>query len=289
MRFPPSTSALLLWSAFAFAVNSASADTASRLYEQGKYQESYERFKKAAEHQKDNWPLFYDLGAAAYKAGQLGEAAEAFEKAMASPDPLLQAKSLYNLGNTYYRVGEAAEKQAPQQAMPIYERSLKSFENAIAADPKDGDAKFNRDAVKKKLEELKKKQEEQKQDQQQDQQKKDQDKDKDKKEQKDPNKPESPLPPDKNDQQSNMQKPTDSKNPDSKQKQDKQSQQEAPRQEAQKDPPNQPPQSGSTNNLEKMQAQILLDNLREEERNWNFFPEVQMKDLKDAGAPAKDW
>ena len=31
------------------------------------------------------------------------------------------------------------------------------------------------------------------------------------------------------------------------------------------------------------------DDLREDERNWNFFPEVQMKDLKDAGEPAKDW
>ena len=38
-----------------------------------------------------------------------------------------------------------------------------------------------------------------------------------------------------------------------------------------------------------MQATEMLDNLREDERNWNFFPEVQMKDLKDSGEPAKDW
>jgi Ca-activated chloride channel family protein len=279
MRFPPSTSALLLWSAFAFAINSASADTASHLYEQGKYQESYERFKKAAEHQKNNWPLFYDLGAAAYKAGQLGDAAEAFEKAMASPDPLLQAKSLYNLGNTYYRIGEAAEKEAPQKAMPVYEQALKTFENAIAADPKDEDAKFNRDAVKKKLEELKKKQQQQqqKQDQQKDPQKKDQDEDKEKQDQ--------------NQQQQNQQQ--QSQKNDQKQDQQQQNQQKKDQQQGQqgKDqkPQEQPSSAGQTNNLEKMQAQILLDNLREEERNWNFFPELQVKDLKDAGAPAKDW
>ena len=33
----------------------------------------------------------------------------------------------------------------------------------------------------------------------------------------------------------------------------------------------------------------MLDNLREDEQNWNFFPEMQMKDLKDSGEPAKDW
>lgn len=249
----------------AFSVN---ADTASRLYEQGKYQESYDRFKKAAETAKDNWPLFYDLGTAAYKAGQLAEAAEAFQKAMASPDPKLQAKSLYNLGNTYYRIGEAAEQQAPQQAVPIFERSLKTFENAITADPKDEDVKFNRDLVKKKLEELKKQQEQQqKQDQQQNQQNKDQKKDDQKQDQ--------------NQQQQKQQ-------PDQQQDQQKQDQQQSQQNKDQK-PQDQPSSKGRTNDLEQMQAQILLDNLREEERNWNFFPEVQMKDLKDAGPPAKDW
>jgi hypothetical protein len=38
-----------------------------------------------------------------------------------------------------------------------------------------------------------------------------------------------------------------------------------------------------------MRAAAMLDNLREDERNWNFFPEVQMKDLKNSGEPAKDW
>ncbi len=41
--------------------------------------------------------------------------------------------------------------------------------------------------------------------------------------------------------------------------------------------------------MDKMQATEILDNLREDERNWNFFPEMQMKDLKDSSQPAKDW
>jgi hypothetical protein len=51
----------------------------------------------------------------------------------------------------------------------------------------------------------------------------------------------------------------------------------------------QPAQQAQAGNLDKQQAKALLDNLKEDERNWNFFPEVQMKDLKDSGEPAKDW
>lgn len=54
------------------AVASVRAETASRLYEQGKYAEALERYRKAAEKEAENWPLFYDLGAAAYKAGLAG-------------------------------------------------------------------------------------------------------------------------------------------------------------------------------------------------------------------------
>ena len=46
---------------------------------------------------------------------------------------------------------------------------------------------------------------------------------------------------------------------------------------------------GQPQDYDKMQAATLLDELREDERNWNFFPEVQMKGLKNSGEPAKDW
>ena len=65
-------------------------------------------------------------------------------------------------------------------------------------------------------------------------------------------------------------------------------------QQAQQDKPTKPEQqpqekNGQPQNYDKMQATAMLDDLREDERNWNFFPEVQMKDLKDSGEPAKDW
>jgi len=259
-------------------VAGAGAESASQLYEQGKYEEALEQYKKMAEGEdaKESWPLFYDLGVAAYKAGKGNDAAQAFERALSSPDPSLQQKSHYNLGNVFYRAGQSVEPQNLAGALPIYERSLKSYESALALDPNDADAKHNREVAQKKIEELKKKLEQQQQQQQGqgnsggkgDQGKQDEG----------------------NDQQGQHQRPEGEGQQQQQppQQQPPQPQQAKPKQEQQPQPIPQT-QAGQTNNFEQIQAAILLDNLREDERNWNFFPEVQMKDLQDAGEPEKDW
>ena len=214
----------------------------------------------------ESWPRIYNDGVTAYRSNDLSAAMSAFERSLASPEKELQARSLYNLGNTHYRLGQVAETQGIEKALPVYEKSLKEYEGVLAANPKDEDAKFNSELVKKKIEELKKKQQEQQQ-QQQDKQKQDK-QDNDKKDQ---------------DQQS-------------KSDQQQQQKQDKPKEDAKKPGEEQKPQEQPAqaepkpgDNLDKQRAAALLDNLREDERNWNFFPEVQMKDLKDSGQPVKDW
>jgi Ca-activated chloride channel family protein len=187
------------------------------------------------------WPRQYNAGVTAYRSNDFNSAATTFEQATASPDRMLQQKSFYNLGNTQYRQGEAH-----------WERALKSYESALALDPKDEDAKFNHEFVKKRLEELKKQQEQQQQQQQQQENQ---------------------------EQQKKEQQQQDSRKDAEAQGQPKQQKQEQPGQ----------PQPAQAGNLDKQQAKALLDNLREDERNWNFFPEVQMKDFNEGGEPAKDW
>jgi Ca-activated chloride channel family protein len=212
-----------------------------------------------------SWPVGYNNGVTAYRSNDFSSASTAFEQATASPERALQQRAYYNLGNTAYRLGEAD----PTKAQPLWERAVKSYETALALDPKDGDAKFNHEFVKKKLEELKKQQEQQQQNKQnqQDQQNQQQEQNKD------------------NQQQQQQEKQQD---PSQEQKQDQQQQpqpqnQQKPEESKPQEQPAQPQQ------LDKQEAKALLDNLREDERNWNFFPEVQMKDLKDSGEPAKDW
>jgi len=210
-----------------------------------------------------NWPVGYNAGVTAYQSNEFAAAASAFKQATAAPERALQQRAHYNLGNTTYRLGEAD----PKQAKPLWERAIKSYETALALEPKDEDAKFNRDFVKKKLEELEKQQQQQQDQKNQDQQKQKQD----------------------------QQQKSDQSQQQQDQKQDEQkSKPDQPKPDQQKSEPkdqnDQPqPQQAQASNRDKQQAAALLDNLREDERNWNFFPEVQMKDLKDAGEPEKDW
>ena len=239
----------------------------------------------------ETWPQLYNDGVTAYHSNDFSHAATLFESATASPDRALQQRALYNLGNTSYRLGEAKTPQAQQ----LWQRAIKSYESALALDPHDADAKFNQDFVKKKLEELKKRQQQQQnqQDKKQDQKKDDQQK-KQQQQQDSQNQPQKPE-----DKQSEQQKQQQQQQSQDQQKQEQQKQEQAQKEEQQKQqaqqqkesrPEQQPqPQNGQPENDEKRQAAALLDNLREDERNWNFFPEVQMKDLKDSGEPAKDW
>jgi len=199
-------------------------------------------------HAADKSPVVYNDGVRAYRTNDLPVAARTFEQATASRDRALQERALYNLGNTAYRLGEVDHTKAE----PLWQRAIKDYESAMVLDPKDEDAKFNLTFVAKKLEELKKQQDQQKQDQSQNQQQQKQQAGQDPKQQDQPK-------PQQSQQQGQSQQPQESK------------------------------AEPGKDNLGKQQAAAMLDNLREEERNWNFFPEVQMKDLKDRGAPEKDW
>ncbi len=207
-----------------------------------------------------SWPQQYNAGVAAYRSNDFARAATAFEQATASPDRTLQQRAFYNLGNTAYRLGQSD----PTKAQPLWERAIKNYESALALEPNDADAKYNLEFVKKKLEELKQQQQQQQQNQK-----------------------------NQNEQQQRQEQKQDQQQQQQQQQQSQEKQPEPPQPSEQTQPPQeqkeQPPQPVQAGNLDRQQARALLDNLREDERNWNFFPEVQMQDLKDAGEPAKDW
>jgi len=230
----------------------------------------------------ENWPRRYNEGVTAYHSNEFSRAAALFENATASRNRALQQRSFYNLGNTEYRLGQAQ----PVQAQPLWEHALKSYEAALALDPKDVDAKFNYDFVKKKLDELKTQQQEQ---QQQQNQNKQQNKNNQQKKDEEKQQPQNSK-----DQQSGQQQPQQPQQSPAQQKQDQAQKEKQPEQQAQQQKSSAPEQkaqeeNGQPEDYDKMQATALLNDLRENERTWNFFPEVQMKDLKDSGKTAKDW
>jgi len=143
----------------------ASTDTAEQDYKTGKYEDSLQNYRQAAEGQPDRNDLQYDRGAAAYKAGEFTEAEEAFRKALETPDLKLQEQTYYNLGNTQFKHGEAMQKADTKRTIDLWEQALKSYESALKLKTA-ADTKHNYDLVKQKLEQLKQQQQEQQQQQQ---------------------------------------------------------------------------------------------------------------------------
>ncbi len=163
----------------------ASVGTAEKAFQQGDYAKAEQEYRRAVEKAPGKPELQYNHGAAAYKAGGFDQAAESFGKAMKTDDLALQQDNYYNLGNTQYRLGQKTEPANVQATIQTWEQSVQSYEAALQLKPGDADAKYNRDFVKRKLEQLKK-QEQQKQDQQQqNQDQQDQDKQNDQQNQQD--------------------------------------------------------------------------------------------------------
>jgi Ca-activated chloride channel family protein len=205
----------------------ASPAAAERAYQNGDFATAEREYAAAAQHNTNTPDLQFNAGTAAYKAGQFPQAAEAFQKALGS-EPSADAKRLaaqedayYDLGNTLYRTGQETEQSQPQQTIQSWEQAVKTYEAALQLRANDADAKYNRDFVKKKLDELKKKQEQQ---QKKDQQKKDEQKQKQDQKDKD-QKNQSGQKPDQKDQQNKDQKPDEKnqsgQNPGEKNKDDK--------------------------------------------------------------------
>ncbi|MCB1063327.1 MAG: VWA domain-containing protein [Verrucomicrobiae bacterium] len=104
----------------------------------------------------------YNAGTNAYRSGDFAQAEQTLNHTLGNADDLsLQQRSYYNLGNTRYRLGQQSQQQDPKATIAKWEEAVKSYEDALALNPEDEDAKYNRDFVQKKLDELKQQQREQ--------------------------------------------------------------------------------------------------------------------------------
>ncbi len=88
-----------------------------------------------------------------------GKALNSFSQALLSPDAGLQSKSHYNLGNTLYQRGETQKKD--DEKLKDWTNALQHYEQSLKIAPENKEAKENLEYVKKKIEELKQKREQQ--------------------------------------------------------------------------------------------------------------------------------
>jgi Ca-activated chloride channel family protein len=122
-------------------------------YRQQNFEQAEINFRKAQKEQPDNPRLNYNLANSHYKNGKYPEALKSYTHTTGNDTPPdLKKNSLYNSGNTLYRMGKLEE-------------SISAYKKALEITPGDMDAKFNLEFVREKLKE--KNQQDQKQNQSQ--------------------------------------------------------------------------------------------------------------------------
>jgi Ca-activated chloride channel family protein len=147
--------ALLLWPALSWA----GPGKALKQYQDGRYERALEEYERSLKSKPDDPRLHFNAGAAAFQNEDYEQALAHLNSALITQEVPLQQRAYYNIGNTQFRLGETA--QEPQKKQELWEQSIKSYDSALKLDPKDADAEFNRELVKKKLEELKQQQQKQ--------------------------------------------------------------------------------------------------------------------------------
>lgn len=160
-REPPmrrvGTSAVALLALMWFNVEAA-ASSADRLYEEGRYAEAAEAYRERLERAADLAPrdrLHYNAGSAFYKSGQYEDAFQEFGQALITEDPELRTQAHYNLGNTLFRLGGMAEEAGDfETTRQLWTEAIEQYDDALVENPDHEDAEFNREVVRRRLEEL---------------------------------------------------------------------------------------------------------------------------------------
>jgi tetratricopeptide (TPR) repeat protein len=125
------------------------------LYRAGKYNEALEAYEQAEREQPDSPEILFNKGNATLQKGDTAKAREAYEAAaIQAKDPALEAKCQFNLGHADFLEGEKKVPAAPREALPLYERSIRHFQNALRADPGLAEAGENIEIARIKLKDL---------------------------------------------------------------------------------------------------------------------------------------
>jgi Ca-activated chloride channel family protein len=121
---------LLLSTGSAHASAYGDVSSGNSLYKKGEYDKSLDKYRDAQMAAPNNPAVYFNMGDAQTKAGDMEGANSDYTKALSSKDKLLRSKAYYNLGNV------AFSKEKPDEALADYKKCLE-------LNPNDMDAKYN--------------------------------------------------------------------------------------------------------------------------------------------------
>jgi Ca-activated chloride channel family protein len=153
LKLAPTVAALLL---FCFR-NAAASAPGLQLYRDGNYADAYRSFQEDLQNHSDSSQkdkMQFDAGTAAYKMREYDKALQAFSDALLSTDKGLQGNSHFNMGRTLEE--RADMDKSDEDALTDLKNAQTHYEDTLKLDPANKAAKANLEAVKKKIERLKK-------------------------------------------------------------------------------------------------------------------------------------
>jgi Ca-activated chloride channel family protein len=165
---PTSAAVLGLIALLPFHSAHASPASAAKAYAHGNFTAAERDYMAAVQSDPKQPTLQYNEGAAAYKAGEFPQAAQAFQASLNASQSgnakrlAEQEDTYYNLGNTLYREGQKTQQGNAEQTIQNWTQAVKAYDAALQLRAEDADSKFNRDLVSRKLAALKKEQSEKK-------------------------------------------------------------------------------------------------------------------------------
>ena len=128
-------------------------ESGNRAFRQQDYESSLDHYDKALAAAPDSAIVLFNRGDALYKQGKYGEAVDVFEQAAAGArennDRMLEAQSLYNMGNSAFAAGRQAARQDPERALKQYRKSSENFKSAIKLAPQLSEAAYNLEVARK--------------------------------------------------------------------------------------------------------------------------------------------
>ena len=227
-------------------------DNGMNHYENQEFEAAQQYYESVLMERGNNAEAHFGRGASSFQRGDLETAKQSFEQSLKSEDASLQAKAMYNLGNTFY------QNQKTEEALAFYRKALE-------LDPTDKEAKYNYEYLKYQQEPPK--DENQEQDQNQDQENKDQEEqEQDKQEQEKQ---------DQEEEEKENQEEEDEKQEEQNQDQQQQQEQQQQQQEA----------SEEEKAQDLKQAESILDALKQDEKIMQKQQIARAKSRK----LAKDW
>ena len=217
----------------------ALVEKGNELLAEGRYADALAAYEKATEALPRSPEVVYNVGVASYMLGDYVRARDAFNRALVTRDPALEAKIKFNLGNVACTLASKIASNPPE-AIGLLKTGMGHYRDALELDPDDEDARINIELaqlfIKRLLDKLQQQQKEQQRQRQQ------------KREQQDKGEDEQP-------QQQNR--------PQGDQQEEVQQDEE---QQSDDEPTQERPQEGAGEALTTEEAERLLQSVRDKER-----------------------